>query len=57
MDLSRRRAAAVKDYLVSRGIAASRLEARGYGETRMIARNDTEAGMQLNRRVELHVIE
>ena len=57
MDLSRRRAAAVKAYLVSRGIAASRLEARGYGETRPIAGNNTKAGMQLNRRVELHVIE
>ncbi len=57
MDLSRRRAAAVKDYLVSRGISASRLEANGYGETRPIAGNDTKAGRQLNRRVELHVIE
>lgn len=57
MDLSQRRAAAVKAYLVSRGIDGSRLEARGYGETRPIAGNDTKAGRQLNRRVELHVIE
>jgi len=57
MDLSRRRAAAVKAYLVSRGIDASRLEAKGYGETRPIAGNETKAGRQLNRRVELHVIE
>jgi len=57
MDLSRRRAAAVKAYLVSRGINASRLEDKGYGETRPIAGNDTKAGRQLNRRVELHVIE
>ncbi len=57
MDLSRRRAAAVKDYLVSRGIDASRLEPKGYGETRPIADNDTVEGRQKNRRVELHVIE
>jgi len=57
MDLSQRRAAAVKAYLVSRGIGSSRLEAKGYGETRPIAGNDTKAGRQLNRRVELHVIE
>jgi len=57
MDLSRRRAAAVKDYLVSRGVDASRLEARGYGETRPIADNATEESRQKNRRVELHVIE
>lgn len=57
MDLSRRRAAAVKAYLVSRGIDASRLEPKGYGETRPIAGNNTKAGRQLNRRVELHVIE
>ena len=57
MDLSRRRAAVVKAYLVSRGIAASRLESTGYGETRPIAGNNTKAGQQLNRRVELHVID
>jgi OOP family OmpA-OmpF porin len=57
MDLSRRRAAAVKTYLVSSGIPASRLEANGYGESRPIAGNNTKAGRQLNRRVELHVIE
>jgi outer membrane beta-barrel protein len=57
MDLSQRRAAAVKAYLVSRGIDASRLEPKGYGETKPVASNKTEAGRQLNRRVELHVID
>ena len=57
MDLSQRRAAAVKAYLVSRGLDASRLEPKGYGENRPIADNATKAGRQLNRRVELHVIE
>ena len=57
MDLSQRRAAAVKAYLVSRGIDASRLVPKGYGESRPIADNHTDAGRQVNRRVELHVID
>ena len=57
MDLSQRRAAAVKAYLVSRGIDASRLEPKGYGETTPIANDESKASRQKNRRVELHVIE
>jgi OOP family OmpA-OmpF porin len=55
--LSERRANAVRDYLVSKGITASRLTARGYGEVRPVASNDTDAGRQENRRVELVVLE
>jgi peptidoglycan-associated lipoprotein len=48
--LGERRAAAVRNYLVSRGIAASRLTTISYGEERPSHDNDTEAGRRLNRR-------
>ena len=51
--LSQRRAESVRDYLVSKGVKASRLEAKGYGETRPEADNDTAEGRAKNRRVEL----
>ena len=50
--LSYERAAAARTYMLSRGIPAERIEARGYGETKPIATNDTEAGRALNRRVD-----
>jgi OOP family OmpA-OmpF porin len=53
MGLSDRRANAIKDYLVSQGIAADRLTARGYGEERPRFPNDSEANRAKNRRVEL----
>jgi OOP family OmpA-OmpF porin len=52
--LSERRANAVRDWFIQNGIAAERLRAVGYGETRPIASNDTEEGRRKNRRVELH---
>lgn len=55
MDLSNRRAMAVKNLLVQRGIADSRIEAVAYGETLPVATNDTEAGRQRNRRVEIKI--
>jgi outer membrane protein OmpA-like peptidoglycan-associated protein len=51
--LSERRAAAVKDALVLRGIEARRIDARGYGPAFPIASNESESGRQLNRRVEI----
>jgi len=51
--LSDKRAAAVKAYLVSKGIDAGRLESKGFGATKPKAGNDTAEGRQTNRRVEL----
>jgi len=55
MDLSNRRALAVKNLVVQRGIADGRLDVVGYGETLPVATNDTEAGRQKNRRVEIKI--
>lgn len=52
--LSERRAIAVMKYLVDHGVKADNLIARGYGEERPIASNDTPEGMARNRRVELN---
>jgi OmpA-OmpF porin, OOP family len=51
--LSERRAFAVRDALLSRGVDPSRIEAVGYGETRPIASNDSPGGRQQNRRIEI----
>jgi len=55
MDLSQRRAEAVKTALTSRGVDPARVQAIGYGETMPIATNDTESGRQLNRRVTIRI--
>lgn len=49
--LSERRAAAVRDYLVEQGVDADRLDYKGYGETDPVASNDTAEGRAENRRV------
>ncbi|MBL7730060.1 MAG: PD40 domain-containing protein [Chitinophagaceae bacterium] len=54
--LSNNRAKAVVNYLVSKNIAAARLTAKGYGETKPIADNKTEEGKAQNRRTEMKVI-
>jgi outer membrane protein W/outer membrane protein OmpA-like peptidoglycan-associated protein len=51
LNLSQRRADAVKAYLVSRGVSSSTLTAKGYGKARPIASNDTAEGRTQNRRV------
>jgi OOP family OmpA-OmpF porin len=53
LDLSEHRAAAVRDFLVAQGIEPGRITAVGYGETYPVVSNDTEAGRQQNRRVEV----
>jgi outer membrane protein OmpA-like peptidoglycan-associated protein len=55
LELSERRAFAVRDALLARGIDAGRVNAVGYGEARPIANNDTAAGRQQNRRIEIVV--
>ena len=55
--LSQARAEAVTEYLAQKGIPRSRLEAKGYGDARPIAPNLTAHGRELNRRVEIVVLE
>lgn len=55
VDLSMRRAIAVNDYLVKKGIPQNRLAASGYGPSKPIATNNTAEGRQKNRRVELNI--
>jgi outer membrane protein OmpA-like peptidoglycan-associated protein len=52
-ELSERRAQAVRDYLVSRGISADRVTSQGFGPTRAIADNGSAEGRANNRRVEI----
>lgn len=51
--LSQRRAASVRKYMIKQGISNSRLESKGYGESRPKFSNDNAGGRQLNRRVEI----
>jgi OOP family OmpA-OmpF porin len=53
--LSERRAETVKDYLESKGVAAARLTAVGYGKTDFVADNKTAEGRAMNRRIEFKV--
>ena len=55
LTLSERRANAAVNYLVSRGVARSRLRGAGRGESEPVASNDTDAGRQQNRRVEVAI--
>jgi outer membrane protein OmpA-like peptidoglycan-associated protein/tetratricopeptide (TPR) repeat protein len=56
LKLSNNRAKTVVNYLISKGIAAQRLTAKGYGETKPVADNKTEEGRAKNRRTELRVV-
>jgi outer membrane protein OmpA-like peptidoglycan-associated protein len=57
LDLSRRRAATVKSYLLLYGIVGDRLTTTGFGESKPVGDNTTDEGRALNRRVELHRVE
>lgn len=54
--LSNNRAKAVVDFLLSKNIAAQRLIAKGYGESKPVADNNTEDGRAMNRRTEMKVV-
>lgn len=54
--LSQKRAAAVAEYLISRGVNAANIKAIGCGETKPILPNDTEENRQLNRRIEMKIL-
>ncbi|MBK7869345.1 MAG: OmpA family protein [Saprospiraceae bacterium] len=53
MKLSKNRANAVSNYLTQKGVAKSRFKVNGYGESRPVADNESDAGRQQNRRVEV----
>ena len=55
LNLSKQRAAAVRDYLVEKDVPSSRLSPIGYGETAPITSNDTGAGRAANRRIEFNI--
>ena len=55
LDLSRRRASSVASYLESHGVSPSRVQMAGRGESEPVATNDTDAGRQQNRRVEVAI--
>ncbi|HET9572042.1 MAG TPA: OmpA family protein [Bacteroidales bacterium] len=55
LKLSQARAAAVKKYLVSKGVPTAKMVSIGFGETKPIATNDTPEGRQQNRRVEFEI--
>jgi len=57
MDLSERRAKAVKTYFLGRALPADSFTAKGYGESQPIADNSSEEGRAANRRVELRIQE
>lgn len=57
MKLSKARVEAVKDYLVSKNIAKSRVKTKAFGGTQPLSRDDTPEAHRLNRRVELRILQ
>lgn len=54
--LSDNRARSVMEYILSKGIATSRIRSQGYGETKPVVPNDSDENRQLNRRVEFTIL-
>ena len=57
LDLSKRRAISVKNYLTAKGVNGAHLTTDGFGEARPVDTNDTAEGRKKNRRVEMHIIQ
>jgi OOP family OmpA-OmpF porin len=51
--LSQKRAEAVKEFLIKKGVSENRLKSKGYGETKPVASNDSDKGKAMNRRTEV----
>lgn len=56
LDLSEQRAHNVRNYLIAEGVSSHRITALGFGEQFPVASNNTEAGRQQNRRVEIEIV-
>lgn len=56
LTLSENRAQSVLKYIVSHGVSASRITAKGFGKTKPVTGNETDEGRQLNRRVEFTIV-
>ncbi|MEK6805577.1 MAG: OmpA family protein [Pseudomonadota bacterium] len=57
LKLSERRAKSVMDYLTARGVDAGRMTSKGYGESQPIDTNETDEGREVNRRVEMKIVQ
>jgi len=57
LDLSQKRADAIRDYLVGKGIADTRLRAKGYGETKPIDKGTSAKAMARNRRTQFVIVQ
>jgi outer membrane protein OmpA-like peptidoglycan-associated protein len=57
LSLSKKRAKAAKDYLVAKGVEASRITDKGYGLTKPVSTNKTAEGREQNRRVEFTIVQ
>lgn len=56
LSISQKRAQAVVDYLISKGVKPENLKAKGYGEDQPVAPNDTPKGREMNRRIEIKIL-
>ena len=56
LNLSKKRAEAVAQWLIQNGVAANRIESLGFGDASPVADNQTEAGRALNRRTAFRII-